>query len=121
VSYQLKKWRQARFAYEKSLALNYRQPGILNNLAWMYLTCPDKSFRDHERALTLAQAAEQLEATPEVLDTLAEAYFQNSQFKEAFTASRRALELATENRGHFEAQFEKMKKRLFTEKDTIPI
>lgn len=121
VSYQLKKWKQARAAYEQSLKLNYSQAPILNNLAWLYLTCPDNKLRDHKRALKLAQDAEQLETTPENLDTLAEAYFQNAMYKQAFDASKRALELANDNLVHFKAQFKKMKKHYLESKDIIKI
>lgn len=121
LSYQMEKWEQAQKAYERSLFLNDRQPSILNNLAWLYLTCPEKRIRDHQRALKLAIAAEQLETTPEVLDTLAEAYFQNSMYDKAYESAKLALALTKENLSHFKAQYKKMKKYYLQLKDSIKI
>jgi cytochrome c-type biogenesis protein CcmH/NrfG len=120
--YQEEKWGEAKEAYETSIQLKYRQPGVLNNLAWLLLKCPDEKLLDPKRALKLAEDAVALnENSFHSLDTLAEAYFQNSKYKEAFYAARRAYLLATENRSYYEKQLKKMAKYYKTFKSAITI
>ena len=119
---QEEKWEEAKEAYETSIHLKYRQPGVLNNLAWMLLKCPDEKFLDPKRALKLAEDAVALnENSFHFLDTLAEAYFQNSRYKEALYAAQRAYSLATENRSYYEEQLKKMEKYYKTFKSAITI
>jgi tetratricopeptide (TPR) repeat protein len=110
VSYRYEKWEESKNAYEKSLKLKYRQPEVLNNLAWLYLKCPDETFLNPKRALILAEDAAELAQPAHILDTLAEAYFQNSKYKQALKASRKALIKATDNIAYFKEQYIKMLK-----------
>jgi Zn-dependent protease with chaperone function len=120
--YQKEKWEEAKEAYENSIQLKYRQPEVLNSLAWLLLKCPDEKLLDPKRALELAEDAVDLnENSFHSLDTLAEAYFQNSRYKEAFYAARRAYLLATENRDYYEKQLKKMAKYYKTFKSAITI
>lgn len=112
IYHRLKEWKDARKAYEYSIGLNPEQPGILNNFAWMLLTADDESQRDPERALTLARKSVQMEETQHHMDTLAEAYYQNGMYMEAYRAAKRALQLSTQDRGYYRRQLEKMKKAL---------
>jgi tetratricopeptide (TPR) repeat protein len=89
VSHQLGKHREAILAYEKALALDPEDPVVLNNLAWLLLTAPDRSLRDEERALALAREAVARERSAPFLDTLAEAHH-------AAGNPRRALEVIQE-------------------------
>jgi Zn-dependent protease with chaperone function len=107
--YEQEKWEPARDELEASLLLDPRQPDTLNNLAWLYLKCPDSRFLDEKKALERALQAYELKRTAYILDTLAEAYWSNSRFKEAFLAARQALALARENRAYYEKQLKKMK------------
>jgi Zn-dependent protease with chaperone function len=120
--YQEEKWKEAKEAFENSIQLKYRQPEVLNNLAWLLLKCPDEKLLDPKRALKLAEDAVALNKDSVYsLDTLAEAYFQNSMYKEAYYAAKRAYLLATENRDYYEKQLEKMAKYYKTFKSTITI
>lgn len=120
--YQEEKWEEAKEAYENSIQLNYQQPGVLNNLAWLLLKCPDEKLLDPKRALKLAEDAVALnENSFHSLDTLAEAYFQNSRYKEAYNAAQKAYLLATENRDYYEKQLKKMAKYYKTFKSAITI
>jgi hypothetical protein len=112
IYYQLKEWKAAEKAYRYAIHLNDKQPGVMNNLAWLLLTSEDESLRDPERALELAKDAAEMAENPQVMDTLAEAYYQNKMYLEAYQASKRALEIATDNRPYFQTQYEKMKKAL---------
>jgi len=120
--YQEEKWEEAKKAYENSIQLKYRQPEVLNNLAWLLLKCPDEKLLDPKRALKLAEDAVALNKNSFYsLDTLAEAYFQNSMYKEAYYVAARAYLLATENRDYYEKQLKKMAKYYKTFKSTITI
>jgi Zn-dependent protease with chaperone function len=120
--YQDEKWQEAKAAYETSIQLKYRQPGVLNNLAWLLLKCPDEKLLDPKRALKLAEDAVALnENSFHSLDTLAEAYFQNSRYKEAYYAAQKAYLLATDNRDYYEKQLKKMEKYYKTFKSAITI
>lgn len=110
VSYRLEKWEESKNAYEKSLKLKYQQPEVLNNLAWLYLKCPDDTLLNPKRALILAEDAAELSQPSHILDTLAEAYFQNSMYKQAFLASQKALLKANDNISYYKKQYKKMLK-----------
>jgi Zn-dependent protease with chaperone function len=112
IYYQLKDWKASETAYKYSIGLNYRQPNVLNNLAWLLLTSGDESLRDPKRALKFARDAASMEEAPHIMDTLAEAYYQNQMYWEAYNAAKRAVQLTTENHSYFKEQLEKMKKAL---------
>lgn len=112
IYYQLEEWKAAEKAYRYAAGLNDKQPDILNNLAWLLLTSEDESLRDPERALELAKDATEMAENAQFMDTLAEAYYQNKMYLEAYRAAKRALELASDNRSYFQTQYEKMKKAL---------
>jgi Zn-dependent protease with chaperone function len=111
IYYTRKNYEGVQKAYEASLYLAPDNPQVLNNLAWLYATCEDKRFRDHERALMLAQRAASLEQTPYILDTLAESYYVNGMVDEAIATAKKALESAKQNKNYFKDQLEKFKKR----------
>jgi Zn-dependent protease with chaperone function len=111
IYYARKNYEGVQKAYEASLYLAPDNPQVLNNLAWLYATCEDKRFRDHERALMLAQRAASLEQTPYILDTLAESYYVNGMVDEAIATAEKALESAKQNKKYFKDQLEKFKKR----------
>ena len=68
----------------------------INNLAHLLATCPVDSLRDGQRAMQLAEQAIQLygKPQPDMLDTLAAAYAEVGDFKNAVETQQRALELA---------------------------
>lgn len=119
--YQQEKWNQAKKAYETAIELNPRQPDALNNLAWLLLKCPDPELRDEKKALDLAEQAFRLRKAPHILDTLAEAYLANSQYKKAVIAARGALELAKENLSYYRNQLKKMTRAYKTFGNSIAI
>lgn len=108
--YQLKEWKNSKRAYEYAISLDYKQPGVLNNFAWLLLTSEDESLRDPKRALKLAGDSVELRESVESMDTLAEAYYQNEMYIDAYRAAKRTLQLATVNRAYYKRQLEKMKK-----------
>jgi Zn-dependent protease with chaperone function len=112
IYYQLEEWKNAKKAYDYSVGLNYQQPEILNNMAWLLLTAKDSSVQDPKRALKLAKDSVAMKEAVTNMDTLAEAYYQNQMYREAVNASKRALELATDNPSYYKKQYEKMKEAL---------
>lgn len=110
IYFSRKNYEGAQKAYETSLYLVPANPQVLNNLAWLYATCEDKGLRDYERALILAQKAASLDQSPHILDTLAESYYVNGMYEEAFAVAKKALESAKKNQSYYAEQLEKFKK-----------
>lgn len=102
-----KRYSEAVAAYEKSLSFQADNPEVLNNLAWLLLTAEKKGWRDPVRALELARKAAAISSRSHILDTLAEALWQNGEQAQAVLAERRALEGARENREYYQVQLEK--------------
>jgi tetratricopeptide (TPR) repeat protein len=82
--------------FQRVLELDPRHVTAQNNLAWLLATCPDKSVRNGNKAVALAQQAVQLSGgnSPEILDTLAAAYAEAGRFPEAIETAQRALDLS---------------------------
>jgi tetratricopeptide (TPR) repeat protein len=68
----------------------------LNNLAWVLAAFPEASIRHGDKALRLADRANQLSGSkdPAVLRTLAAAYAENGRFTEAIETAESGLQLA---------------------------
>ena len=107
--YENSEFEGVREAYEKAIELNPESTHGLNNLAWLYATCEDENVRDPVRALELAKRAVAIEASPHILDTLAESYFVNGRYEDAIEAEKRALSLAKKDRSIYKKQLEKFK------------
>jgi len=109
IYYNAKNYNGVKQAYEKSLSLKPDNPHVLNNLAWLYATCDDLSYRNSIKALILSKKAATLLKAPHILDTLAESYFVNGKYEEAVDAELRALELVKSNRSHYTKQLDKFR------------
>lgn len=101
---------KAEAYFKKALALNPHDPEILNNLAWLYATAPDKKLYRPQEALKLSQQAAHLSPKPHILDTLGESYFINGHYEEAVQALELAIAARPENLPYYEKQFNKFKK-----------
>ena len=97
--------------YEKAIEMAPQHARALNNLAWLYATCEETSYRDPERALVLAKRVAALEREAHILDTLAESYFINGDIEAALATEKEALAIAKKDRAYYQrqiARFEEM-------------
>jgi Zn-dependent protease with chaperone function len=109
IHYQAEQYKEAEIAYRRALVFDPDHARALNNLAWLYVTCPDVRMRQPEQALNLALRAAALSSEAHVLDTLAEAYYVNGDFKNAVAAGERALDAAGENYTYYQDQLKKFR------------
>jgi tetratricopeptide (TPR) repeat protein len=108
--YDKDRYAEAAAAYRSALSLDPGDPAVLNNLAWLYATAEDETVRNPESALSLAKKAADLDPSPHVLDTLAEAYYVNGAQALAVETARAALAKARQNRAYFEKQLQKFER-----------
>ena len=84
----------ARTAYQRSLAINPRQPAVLNNLAWLQLEAGDKTS-----ALQNATAAHQMSPdNASILDTYGWIAFKNGDKETAVKTLEQAAQLLPDNK-----------------------
>jgi Flp pilus assembly protein TadD len=96
---KLGRYKEALNDYTKALELKPNDAAIHNNIAYLYVSANDESFRDKVKALEHAAKAAELSKgkNAEILDTLARTYFINGQSKEAIDMENRALKLEPYN------------------------
>ncbi len=92
-----KDYLRSRADYEAALRLAPRNALVQNQLAWLLATCPNARMRDGPRAVGLARQACERSAwrKPEFLSTLACAYAETGNFREAARWQKKALEVPT--------------------------
>jgi serine/threonine-protein kinase len=81
--------------YAKLLLPEPSHAAAFNSLAWIWATCPDESRRDGKKAIEYATKACELTGWKDAdfLSTLAAAYAECGQFKEAVAWQNKALAL----------------------------
>jgi tetratricopeptide (TPR) repeat protein len=87
---------KAIYHYQRALEINPDFVEAQNNLAWVLATCSQASLRNGNKAVELAERANQFtgHGNPVFLDTLATAYAEAGRFPEAVETAQRALQLA---------------------------
>jgi len=83
--------------FQKALTIEPDNVEVLNDLAWLLATAPQASLRNGNRAVELAQRADQVAGgeSPIILSTLAAAYAEVGRFGDAQQSARKAVEQAT--------------------------
>ncbi len=117
IYHQDKRYGQAKETYEKILQKDPKNYWVLNNLAWLLVTGKDKALFVPKRALSLAKEAAALKPDPVILDTLAEAYLANGRPDMALQVIEQVLAKDPANRAYYQAQEERFRKALGTEKE----
>jgi Zn-dependent protease with chaperone function len=107
INYEEGEYREAEAGFRRVLMAEPNNVEIINNLAWLYATCPDRSLRHPDDALRLARRAVELEPSPHIMDTLAESYYVNSMFAEAAAVEKKAIALKPQNLEYYKKQLEK--------------
>jgi tetratricopeptide (TPR) repeat protein len=81
--------------FQQALQLAPDDPEVQNSLAWLLATAPEASLRNGDKAVHLAQRANQLAGgrNPVVLRTLAAAYAETGRFSDAQRSVQKAIEL----------------------------
>jgi len=110
--FEEKRFGDAEREYKAALEIKPEDAETLNNLAWLYATSEDPRFRKPKAALDLAEKASRLKPVPHILDTLAESYYRNGQFKKAVALGEEILQLPLEDRAYFEGQLAKFRRGL---------
>ena len=89
--------REAIEQWQETLAAEPENGNAKSNLAWVFATYPEASFRDGPKAVQLAEQARKLSGgkNPIIFRTLAAAYAESGRFPEAVDTAQRGLELAT--------------------------
>jgi tetratricopeptide (TPR) repeat protein len=87
---------EAAASYEEALRFDQDNSGVLNQLAWILATAPEKELRDGKRSLDLALKACELTSYQQahILRTLAAAYAECGDFQAARTWSQKSVETA---------------------------
>ncbi|RPJ79696.1 MAG: tetratricopeptide repeat protein, partial [Deltaproteobacteria bacterium] len=84
--------------YTRTMEINPSDPEAYNSLAWILATCPDSKSRDGKRAVELSSRAFLLRPDSFKLDTLAAAYAETGNFKEAISAQEKSILLMSKSR-----------------------
>ena len=109
-------------AYEKAGEYYSDDANYLNAYAWVLVMAKDKKDRKPKKAIELAEKAVEISegSSGAILDTLAVAYYQNSQLEKAVETINKAVKLSNEN-GEIAVRATKYRKELKNKRSAIPV
>jgi Zn-dependent protease with chaperone function len=111
ILYEKGRYSEAESVLRAALTHDPKNASVLNNLAWLYATGPSP-FRNPREALDLALKAAAINPAPDILDTLAEAYYINGRYADALSTIEDAISQGGPQQSHFLKQKEKFEKAL---------
>ncbi len=97
--------------YEKVVHLEPLNAEANNNLAWLLLTAKNKSLRDPQKALILAQTAIEQKEQGHIYDTLATALWVNGFQDRAIVAEMKAIKSDPLNQEIYQQQLQKFSRK----------
>jgi tetratricopeptide (TPR) repeat protein len=108
---ETKEYEKAAADYKRAIELDPKMSAAHNNLAWLRATCPVAKFRDGKQAVELAtEACESSEWKVWFeLNTLAAAYAESGDFKEAVRWQKKAIELGTDDKAFLDKARHRLK------------
>jgi len=102
--YARRNYARAIDSYENVLRVDPVNIHALNNLSWLFSTCPEEGFRNKEKALNYAEKALAQKREAYILDTYAEALAADNDIKGAMAAALEALTRSEEKKEYYEGQ-----------------
>lgn len=110
--YNRKNYGKAIDSYETVLRMDDKNVHALNNLSWLFITCPQAEYRDRQKAMEYAARALEQKREAFVLDTYAEALFANNDIQNAVAAAKEALTRSNDKKEYYKSQLQRFEKSL---------
>jgi len=110
--YNKKNYEKAIESYENVLKKEPDNIHALNNLSWLFSTCPQKEYRNGKKALEYAQRALEHKQEAFVMDTYAEALFINNDIQRAVSVAKEALRISKDKKDYYKNQLQRFEKLL---------
>jgi Zn-dependent protease with chaperone function len=110
--YSRKNYEKAIDSYENVLRVDSENIHSLNNLAWLFATCPEEEYRNRKKALEYATRALGQKREAFVLDTYAQALFANNDIQNAVNAAKEALSRSKDKKAYYKGQLQLFEKTL---------
>ena len=110
--YKKKNYEQTIESYEAVLKIDPENVHALNNLSWLFATCPKEGYRNRKKALEYATRALEQKRDPFILDTYAEALSANNDIQKAVIAAKEALNRSKDKKEYYKSQLQRFEKLL---------
>jgi len=110
--YNNKNYEKAIDSYENVLRMDPENVHALNNLSWLFATCPKEEYRNRKKALEYATRALEQKREAFILDTYAEALFANNDIQDAVVVAKEALSRSKDKKEYYKSQLQRFEKKL---------